>query len=93
MWDVVLAEQRRDFAERFDRIHSIDRAVEMGSVRSVIELASLRSSLIEAVERGIRRVERSARGEAGSYGLDGPVVMDEHAAAVVAQQPAAGGST
>ena len=54
-WPAVLAEKRREFAERFDRVHSIERAVRMGSVNSVIELASLRGSLIEAVERGIRR--------------------------------------
>ena len=93
MWEAVLAQQRREFAERFDQIHSIDRAVEMGSVSSVIELESLRSSLIEAVERGVRRVERSLRGEERSYGLDGPVVVDEHAAAMGAQQPASGRST
>ena len=56
----------------------------MGSVTSVIEPASLRSSLIEAVERGVRRAERSVRGN----GLDGAVVVDEHAAVVGAQQPA-----
>jgi acetyl/propionyl-CoA carboxylase alpha subunit/acetyl-CoA carboxylase carboxyltransferase component len=55
VWEEVLAEKRRAFAEQFDRHHSIERAVRMGSVRSVIELASLRDSLIAAVERGIRR--------------------------------------
>jgi len=54
-WQEVLAEKRREFAERFDRVHSIERAVRMGSVNRVIELASLRGSLIEAVDRGIRR--------------------------------------
>jgi len=54
-WDAVLAEKRREFAERFDRVHSIERAVRMGSVTRVIELASLRGFLIEAVERGIHR--------------------------------------
>ena len=69
LWDEVLAEKRRAFAERFDQYHSIERAVRMGSVRSVIEPASLRGSLIEAVERGIHRI-------------DGAVVVDEHAAVV-----------
>ena len=69
LWDEVLAEKRRAFAERFDQHHSIERAVRMGSVRSVIEPASLRGSLIEAVERGIHRI-------------DGAVVVDEHAAVV-----------
>ena len=68
LWEEVLAEKRRDFAERFDRIHSIERAVRMGSMRSVVEPASLRSFLIDAVERGIRRArppEATARARAG----------------------------
>jgi acetyl/propionyl-CoA carboxylase alpha subunit/acetyl-CoA carboxylase carboxyltransferase component len=69
LWDEVLAEKRRAFAERFDQHHSIERAVRMGSVRSVIEPASMRGSLIEAVERGIHRI-------------DAAVVVDEHAAVV-----------
>jgi acetyl/propionyl-CoA carboxylase alpha subunit/acetyl-CoA carboxylase carboxyltransferase component len=74
LWDEVLAEKRRAFAERFDQHHSIERAVRMGSVKSVIELASLRGSLIEAVERGIHRI-------------DGAVIVDEHAAVVGPQEP------
>jgi acetyl-CoA carboxylase carboxyltransferase component len=62
LWEEVLAEHRRAFAERFDQIHSIERAVRMGSVTSVIELASLRSFLIEAVDRGIHRADPSPTG-------------------------------
>jgi acetyl/propionyl-CoA carboxylase alpha subunit/acetyl-CoA carboxylase carboxyltransferase component len=75
-WQDVLAEKRKLFAERFDRVHSVERAVRMGSVKAVVEPASLRSFLIDAVERGIHRI-------------DGPIVVDEHAAVVGAQQPAA----
>src|SRR5262249_14973146 len=35
LWQEVLAEKRREFAARFDKIHSIERAVRMGSVKSV----------------------------------------------------------
>ncbi|MGZ4182639.1 MAG: carboxyl transferase domain-containing protein [Solirubrobacteraceae bacterium] len=87
LWVAVLAEKRHEFAERFDQVHSIERAVRMGSVKSVIEPASLRSSLIEAVERGVRRAERSVRGD----GVNGAVDVDEHAAVVGAQQPTPGG--
>jgi acetyl-CoA carboxylase carboxyltransferase component len=93
LWDAVLAEKRREFAERFDQVHSIDRAVEMGSVSSVVELDTLRSFLIEAVERGVRRVEPSTCGENGSHGIDGPVDVDEHAAVVGVQQPPPGVGT
>lgn len=57
LWEEVLAKKRRAFAERFDQVHSIERAVRMGSVKSVIALSSLRCFLIEAVERGIRRAD------------------------------------
>ena len=56
-WEAVLAEKRRGFAARFDQIHSIERAVRVGSVNSVVGLDSLRGHLIEAVERGIRRAD------------------------------------
>ncbi len=60
LWEEVVAEKRRDFAQRFDRVHNIERAVRMGSVTSVVEPGSLRSFLIDAVERGIRRADPSA---------------------------------
>ncbi len=80
LWEEVLAEKRRVFADRFDQVHSIERAVRMGSVKSVVELASLRGFLIDAVERGIRRAEHSGDR------VDGAVVVDEHAAVAGAQQ-------
>jgi len=87
LWEEVLAENRREFAERFDRVHSIERAVRVGSVKSVIEPASLRSFLIEAVERGIRRFDPSADG------IDRAVVVDQHPAVVGSQQPTPGRGT
>jgi acetyl/propionyl-CoA carboxylase alpha subunit/acetyl-CoA carboxylase carboxyltransferase component len=87
VWVDVLAEKRRQFAERFDQVHSIERAVRMGSVRAVIEPAALRSFLIEAVERGIRRSDPSVDE------LDGSVVVHEHAALVGPEQPAPHGGT
>ena len=59
----------------------------MGSVKSVVALSSLRSFLIEAVERGIRRADPS-----GDW-VDGAVVVDEHAAVVGAQQAPPGRGT
>ncbi|MDI2032309.1 carboxyl transferase domain-containing protein [Saccharopolyspora sp. TS4A08] len=48
----VRAEKLGEVAAEFDRIHSIERAVEMGSVDSIISPAELRSRIIAAVERG-----------------------------------------
>ena len=79
LWEEVLAEKRHSFADRFDQVHSIERAVRMGSVTSVIDLASLRRFLIDAVGRGIDRAEQS------DDRVDGPIIVDEHAAEVTAQ--------
>ena len=51
----------------------------MGSVTSVIDLASLRGFLIDAVGRGIDRAEQS------DDRVDGPIIVDEHAAEATAQ--------
>jgi acetyl-CoA carboxylase carboxyltransferase component len=82
LWEEVLAENRRAFAERFDHVHDIERAVRMGSVKSVVEPASLRSFLIEAVDRGIHRADPSR------HHVDRPVIVHEHAAPVRSQEAA-----
>jgi len=87
LWEQVLAEQRRAFAEQFDRVHSVERAVRMGSVKSVVELTSLRPCLIDAVERGIRRADPSPNR------VDGAIVVHEHATTATAQQQPTGGWT
>ncbi|MGA8114361.1 MAG: carboxyl transferase domain-containing protein, partial [Actinocatenispora sp.] len=50
----VRTEKLREVAEEFDRVHSIQRAVEVGSVDAIISAAELRPRIIEAVERGMR---------------------------------------
>ncbi len=41
-------------AAEFDRVHSIQRAVEVGSVDAVIRAAELRPRIIEAIESHLR---------------------------------------
>jgi len=53
LWPDVLASKRGEFADRFDAIHSVERAVEVGSVSRIISPHTLRGFLIEAVERGV----------------------------------------
>ncbi len=55
LWDDVLAEKRGEFAARFDAVHSVERAVRVGSMSGIVAPASLRAYLIDAVERGMRR--------------------------------------
>ncbi|MGH3295558.1 MAG: carboxyl transferase domain-containing protein, partial [Trebonia sp.] len=49
----VRAEKLGEVAAEFDRIHSIQRAVEVGSVDAIISVAKLRPAIIEAIERGL----------------------------------------
>jgi len=51
----VRSEKLNEVAAEFDRVHSIQRAVEVGSVDAVIGAHELRPRLIEAVERGPRQ--------------------------------------
>jgi len=44
----------------FDAIHSVARAVEVGSVDRVVSVAGLRADLIDTIERGVRRAEERA---------------------------------
>jgi len=47
----VRAEKLGDVAAEFDRVHSIQRAVEVGSVDTIIKAAELRPRIIEALGR------------------------------------------
>ena len=46
----VRAEKLGEVAAEFDRIHSIQRAVEVGSVDAIISAAELRPAIIKAIE-------------------------------------------
>ncbi|MGW4109790.1 ATP-binding protein [Actinosynnema sp. NPDC004786] len=50
----VRAEKLAEVAAEFDRVHSIRRAVEVGSVDAIIPPSGLRPRIIEAIERGLR---------------------------------------
>jgi acetyl-CoA carboxylase carboxyltransferase component len=56
LWTEVLAQQRGAFADRFDQVHSVERAVRVGSVSRIIKAQDMRAFLIEAVQRGIERL-------------------------------------
>ncbi len=46
-------------AAEFDRVHSVFRALSVGALHHIIPPKNLRSYLIDAVERGIRREEQA----------------------------------
>ncbi|WP_433795828.1 carboxyl transferase domain-containing protein [Actinoplanes sp. CA-252034] len=51
----VRAEKLGEVAAEFDRVHSIQRAVEVGSVDAIVSTAELRPRIIEAIEHGLKR--------------------------------------
>jgi acetyl/propionyl-CoA carboxylase alpha subunit/acetyl-CoA carboxylase carboxyltransferase component len=53
--DRVRAEVRRAVAREFDEAHTIERALEVGSVDRIVDAAALRPEIIEAVRRGMAR--------------------------------------
>jgi acetyl-CoA carboxylase carboxyltransferase component len=59
--ETVRSEKMGELAGKFDSIHSIQRAVEVGSVSSIVAAADLRPYLIDAIERGMARTEAAAR--------------------------------
>jgi hypothetical protein len=54
----VRSEKLGEVAEEFDAIHTIDRALEVGSVDRIIAAADLRSYVVDALERGMARFTR-----------------------------------
>jgi hypothetical protein len=59
--ETVRSEKMGELAAKFDSIHSIQRAVEVGSVSGVVAAGDLRPYLIEAIERGMAKTEAAAR--------------------------------
>jgi acetyl/propionyl-CoA carboxylase alpha subunit/acetyl-CoA carboxylase carboxyltransferase component len=54
----VRSQKLGEVAAEFDGIHSIDRAVRVGSVDAVISARELRPRLVEAVERGLAQLQK-----------------------------------
>jgi acetyl-CoA carboxylase carboxyltransferase component len=51
----VRSEKLGEVADEFDRIHSVHRALKVGSLDRIISAAELRPYLVDAIERGIAR--------------------------------------
>ncbi len=60
MKKVVHSEKLREVAEEFDSVHSVHRALEVGSVHRIIPAGTLRPYLVDAIERGIQREQSEA---------------------------------
>jgi acetyl-CoA carboxylase carboxyltransferase component/biotin carboxyl carrier protein len=55
----VHADKLGQLADEFDGVHSIERALEVGSVHAIVQAARLRPYLIAAVRRGMKRTLRT----------------------------------
>ncbi len=69
LWERVHSEKQGELAARFDSVHSVERAVKMGSVSAIIQPAELRQYLIEAVERGMKRAQNGGNASDGGARL------------------------
>ena len=58
----VRSEKLGEVADEFDRIHSVHRALQVGSLDRIIRAADLRPYLVDAVERGIARIASATTG-------------------------------
>ncbi len=52
MYARIYVEKLREIAERFDSIHSVQRALEVNSLDAIVEPDRLRNALIESIEEG-----------------------------------------
>jgi acetyl-CoA carboxylase carboxyltransferase component len=59
LFKVVHSEKLGEMASEFDRVHSVQRALDVGALNYIIPPANLRPYLIHALERGIAREEGS----------------------------------
>jgi acetyl-CoA carboxylase carboxyltransferase component len=61
----VRAEKLGEVAEEFDRVHSVERALRVGSLDRIVPPSQLRPYLIDALERGLAREGVGEREAAG----------------------------
>jgi acetyl-CoA carboxylase carboxyltransferase component len=54
--DAVRSEKLGEVADEFDHVHTVQRALEVGSLDRIVQAARLRPYLVEALERGLARV-------------------------------------
>jgi acetyl-CoA carboxylase carboxyltransferase component len=59
----VRSEKLGEVADEFDRIHSVHRALKVGSLDRIIRAADLRPYLVDAIERGMARYSAGRKGE------------------------------
>jgi hypothetical protein len=54
-WKEVLLEKQSELAAEFDSIHSVERALEVGSLEAIVEPEDMRGYLIGELRRAVAR--------------------------------------
>jgi hypothetical protein len=82
-WDelfkVVHSEKLGEMASEFDRVHSVQRALDVGALNCIIPPDTLRPYLIDAVGRGIDRTTREGIAGEEEPKPETPVLVGEAA--------------
>jgi len=63
LFAIIHSEKLGEMAAEFDRVHSVQRALDVGALNRILPPADLRPYLIDAIERGIAREESLASEE------------------------------
>jgi acetyl-CoA carboxylase carboxyltransferase component len=63
LFAIIHSEKLGEMAAEFDRVHSVQRALDVGALNRILPPADLRPYLIDAIERGIAREESLASQE------------------------------
>ena len=71
--ETVRSEKMGELAAKFDAVHSIERAVEVGSVSSIVAASELRPYLVEAIERGMKQTASQQVESLTASSGDGPL--------------------
>ncbi len=59
IFKVVHSEKLGEMAAEFDRVHSVQRALDVGALDRIIPPATLRPYLIDALERGVAKEDQA----------------------------------
>jgi len=54
----VFTEKQSELAARFDAVHSVERAKQVGSIDKIVTINALREYVIEKIEKGIKNVKK-----------------------------------
>ena len=55
LFNSVYNEKQRELAEKFDKIHSVERATKVGSIDDIISASQLRPYIIKQIKEGMER--------------------------------------